>query len=90
MKFCGLVRELYLPQNFSHSQRDTQTDRHFPEIIKLYSGHPKTSESIKNLKSKILTKPIISSIVINIAGSLVNYLDGNVMNTMSFNKYFMH
>ena len=41
---------------------DRHTHRHFPEIVKSYSGHPKTSKSIKNQKSKILTKPILSSI----------------------------
>ena len=39
----------------------TQTDRHFPEIVKSCSGHPKTCKSIENRKSKICTKPIFSS-----------------------------
>ena len=34
---------------------------HFPETAKSYSGHPKTCKYIKNRKSKICTKPIISS-----------------------------
>ena len=46
-----------LPQNFYH----TNTDRHFPEIVRSSSGHPKTCKSIKNRKSKICTKPILSS-----------------------------
>ena len=43
------------------SQPHRQTDRHFPEIVKSCSGHPKTRKSIKNRKSKIWTKPILSS-----------------------------
>ena len=39
----------------------SQTDRHFPEIVKSCSGHPKTYKSIKNRKSKICTKPVLSS-----------------------------
>ena len=69
MKFCSLVLELHLPQNFCHTHTDTQTnrhtdtqtDRHFPEIVKSCSGHPKTRQSIENRKSKICTKPILSS-----------------------------
>ena len=60
MKFCSLVLELHLPQNFCH----THTDRHFPKIVKSCSGHPKTCKSIENRKSKICTKPILSSICI--------------------------
>ena len=40
----------------------THTDRHFPEIVKSCSGHPKMCKSIKNWKSKIFTKPMLSSI----------------------------
>ena len=73
MKFCSLVLELHLPQNFCHTHTDTQThrhtdtetdrqtDRHFPEIVKSCSGHPKSCKSIKNRKSKICTKPVLSS-----------------------------
>ena len=72
MKFYSLVLELHLPQNFCHTHTDTQThrhtdrqtDRHFPEIVKSCSGHPKTCKSIKNRKSRICTKPILSSIYI--------------------------
>ena len=38
----------------------TQTDRHFPEIVKSCSEHCKTCRFIKNQKSKICTKPIFS------------------------------
>ena len=62
MKFCALVFELYLPQNFCHT--DSQTDRHFPEIVNLCSEHPKMCKSIKNRTLKILTKLILSSIYI--------------------------
>ena len=48
----------------SLTHTDTQTDWHFPEIVKSCSGHPKTCKSIKNRKSKICTKPILSSIYI--------------------------
>ena len=36
------------------------TDRHFPELVKSCSGHPKTCPSIQNRESKICTKPISS------------------------------
>ena len=52
--------ELHLPQNFSHRHTDRQT--RFPEIVESCSGHPKTCKSIKNRKSKIFIKPILSSI----------------------------
>ena len=64
MNFRALVLELHLPQNFCHRHTDTQTDRHFPKIVKPCSGHPKTCKSIKNRKSKTCTKPILSSIYI--------------------------
>ena len=60
MKFHALVLELHLPQNFCHAH----IDRHFSEIAKSCSGHLKTCKSIKNRKSKICTKPILSSIYI--------------------------
>ena len=63
MNFCSLVLELHLPQNFCHTHRDTQTDRHFPKIVKSCSRNPKTCKSIKNRKSKICTKSILSSYV---------------------------
>ena len=59
MKFCAFVVELHLPKNFV-----THTDRHFPEVVKSCSGHPKTCKFMKNRKSKICTKPILSSIYI--------------------------
>ena len=46
----------------SHTHR--HTDWLFPEIVKSCSGHPKTCKSIQNRKSKICTKPILSSIYI--------------------------
>ena len=61
MKFRALVLELHLPQNFCHRH----TDRHFPEVVKSCSKHPKTCKSIKNQKSKICTKPILSSMHID-------------------------
>ena len=45
----------------THRHTDRQIDRHFPEIVKSCSGHPKTCKSVKNRKSKICTKPILSS-----------------------------
>ena len=60
MKFFALILELYLPHKFCF----THTDRHFPEILKSYSGHPKTRKSIKNRKSKLFTKPMLFSICI--------------------------
>ena len=64
MKFRVLVLELHLPQNFCHTHTDTLTDRHFPEIVKSCSGHPKTFKSIKNRILEICTKPILTSIYI--------------------------
>ena len=61
MKFCALVLELHLPQNF---RLHTQADMHFPELVKSCSGLPKTCKSIKNRKSKVSTKLIPSSIYI--------------------------
>ena len=58
MKFCMLVLELHLPQNFCL----THTDKHFSEIVKSCSEHLKTCKSIKNWKLKICTEPILSSI----------------------------
>ena len=43
------------------SQTHRHADRHFPKIVKSCSGHPETCKSIKNRKSKICTKPILSS-----------------------------
>ena len=39
----------------------SHTHRHLPEIVKSCSGHPKTCKSIENRKTKICTKPILSS-----------------------------
>ena len=50
----------------ANTQTDTwthnPTDRYFPEIVKSCSEHLKACKSIKNQKSKICTKPIVSSI----------------------------
>ena len=48
----------------THRHTDIQTDRHFPQIVKSCSGHLKTCKYIKNRKSKMCTKPILSSIYI--------------------------
>ena len=69
MKFGGLVLKLHLPQNFCNAQ----TDRHFPEIVKSCSGHPKTCKSIENRKLKICTKPILSSIYIEESKNVEKY-----------------
>ena len=74
MKFYALVLYLHLPQNFCHTQIDTQTDRHFPEIVKSCSGHPKTCESIKNRKLKIFTKPVLFSIYTEESKNFISYL----------------
>ena len=64
MKFCGLVLELHLPQNFCHIHTNRQTYNHFPEIVRSWTGHPKMYKFMKKWKSKILTKPILSSVYI--------------------------
>ena len=74
MKFCSLVLELHLTQNFCHTHRDTQThrqthrqtDRPFPKIVKSCSGHPKTCQFIKNRKQKICTQSILFSIYMEV------------------------
>ena len=58
MKFCPLVLELHLPQIFVEHR---QTDRHFPDEVQIVF---RTCKSIKNRKSKIFTKPILSSIYV--------------------------
>ena len=61
IKFCALLFKLHLPQIFCHRHTDAQKDRHFPKIIIQCLRHPKTCKSMKNRKSKICTKPILSS-----------------------------
>ena len=60
MKFRPLVLELHLLQDVCHTYTDRHTDTHFPEIVKSCLGHPKTCKTIKNRKSKICKKPILS------------------------------
>ena len=55
-------RATFATKFLSHAHR--HTDRHFPKIVKSYSGHPKMCKSIKNWKSKICTTPIFSFIYI--------------------------
>ena len=52
----------------------TQIDRYFPEIIKV---HLKTCKSIKNRKSKLFTKPILSFIYIEKSKNLDRFLKKN-------------
>ena len=60
MKFCSLVLELHLPQNFCHTH--TQTDRQaFSRNSQIVFRTPKAYISIKNRKSTIFTKSILSS-----------------------------
>ena len=58
------IRYPEMPQIFCHSHTQTHTDRHFPEVVKSCSGHPKTCKSTKNRKSKIFKKPILSSVYV--------------------------
>ena len=44
------------------SHTHTHPDRHFAETVRSWSGHPKMYKYIKNWKSKIFMKPILSSI----------------------------
>ena len=59
MKFCRLVIEIPLTQNFCHPHTDRQT---FPRNSEIVIGHIRTYKSIKNWKSKIFMKPILPSI----------------------------
>ena len=58
----------------THRHTDRQTHRHFPEIVKSCSGHPKTCKSIENWKSKICTKPILPSTYIEESNKHVHVL----------------
>ena len=60
MKMCALVSSYTCHKIFITHTHTTQTDdRHFREIVKSCTGHPKTCKSIKNRKTKIFSKPII-------------------------------
>ena len=59
----------------------TQTDRHFPEIVKLCSLHP-----FKNRKWKICTKPILSSVYIE-ENKICGYYTFNLLFYISTGKY---
>ena len=74
MKFRTLVlefrRKSFVIHTQSDTQRDKQTDRHFSEIVKSCSGHPKTWKSIKSWKSKIFMKSIFSFVHIEESNDL--------------------
>ena len=70
MKFCELVLEL---QKFCQSGIDSQTQRHYSEIIKSSSGHPNACKSIKNRKSKIFTKSILNNNKIKMGTTIILY-----------------
>ena len=53
--------KIFVTDTQTHRQIHRQTDRHFPNIVKSCSWHPETCNSIENWKSKICTKPILSS-----------------------------
>ena len=75
MKLCAIVLELHLSQNFchTHTERDKQTDRHFPDIIKSCLGHPKKCKFIQYRKSKIFSEPKLSSIYIEESNNKMYY-----------------
>ena len=58
MKFRALVLELQLPQNFCHTDRQTDI---FQKQSNRVQDIPKRCKSIENRKSKICKKPILSS-----------------------------
>ena len=70
MKFYLLVLELHLPQNFFQTHTKTQTDRHFLEIVKTCSKHPKTCKFHQKPEVENFTKPILSSIYIEKSSKL--------------------
>ena len=79
VKVYALVRRATLATKFlshTHGHTSRQTDRHFPEVVKSWSGHPKTCKSIKNWMSKIWTKPIFSSIFIEESKNYATFLFG--------------
>ena len=64
MKFYALVLELHLLKIFCRTHTAIQTVRHFPEIVKSYSEQPKLCKFIKNQKSKIFMKLLLSFICV--------------------------
>ena len=61
--FCHTHTDTQTPDTQTHRYTLTQTDRHFPEIVKSCSRYP-NSCNCKKEKSKIFAKPIRSSILI--------------------------
>ena len=63
MNFRALLLEIQCPQNFGDMHKDSptdrQTDRCFLKMVKLCSGHAKTSKSIENRMTKILANPVL-------------------------------
>ena len=55
-------RATFVTKFLLHTYRHTETERHFPDIVKSCSGHPKTCQSIKNQKLKIFTILVLFSI----------------------------
>ena len=64
---------LYLRRNLCHTH--TYIQSFFSKIVKLYAGHPKTCNSIKNQQSKIFTRPVHSSIYTEESIGLVQIFD---------------
>ena len=60
MKFCSRSRAKLATKFLLQ----THADKYFPEIVKSYSVHSEICKSIKNRKSKIFKKPILSSIYV--------------------------
>ena len=60
MKFRTLVLELNLPQNFCHRHTDRLTDRQ-TDIFQKQSNRVQDIPKRENRKSKICSKPILSS-----------------------------
>ena len=88
MKFCVLVLELNLPQNFC-------LELDFPKIIKLRLGYPKRCKFIKKQKLEIFTKPILFSIyikesknkridILNQPASICNIFNDEAEDTLDF------
>ena len=56
-----IISQVTLAKKFCHTFTNTQTGSLFSKIVKSCTGRPKTCKPIKNRKSKICTKPILSS-----------------------------
>ena len=56
MKSRALILKLHLLQNVCRAHIDTQTDRYFPKVVELCSGHSEKCQTSKTRSLEILRK----------------------------------